>query len=99
MLDPRIYRTGLIVVALAVVVLAFSFKDQQGSLSASLAPQAFNGQNVHTSMNELAAAYPDRRPGSAGDDALAGFVAQSFRRYRFAVSTDAFTGRTADGSQ
>ena len=33
MLDPRIYRTGLVVVALAVVVLAFSFMDQQGGLS------------------------------------------------------------------
>jgi hypothetical protein len=99
MLDPRIYRTGLIVVALAVVVLAFSFKDQQGGLSSSLAPQAFNGQNVYTAMKQMAAAYPVRSPGSAGDDALAQSVAQSFRQHRFAVSTDAFTGRTADGAQ
>jgi hypothetical protein len=99
MLDPRIYRTGLIAVALAVVVLAFSFQDQQSGLSSSLAPEAFNGQNVYTAMKQMASDYPDRRPGSAGDDALAGLVAKSFRQHGFAVSTDAFTGRTADGAQ
>ncbi len=99
MLDPRIYRTGLVVVALAVVVLAFSFMDQQGGLSSSLAPDAFNGQNVYTNMKQMAGAYPDRRPGSAGDDALATQVAKSLHQYGFGVSTDAFTGRTADGSQ
>ena len=57
MLDPRIYRTGLIVAALALVVLAFSLRDQQGALSPTLAPDAFNGQNVY--MRD-----PDaRRPG------------------------------------
>ena len=84
MLDPRIYRTGLIVVALAVVVLAFSFSDQQAGLSSSLAPDAFNGQNVYTNMKQMAAAYPDRRPGSAGDDALATLVAKNLRQYGFA---------------
>ncbi len=99
MLDPRIYRTGLVVVALAVVVLAFSFENQQGALSSSLAPDAFNGQNVYTNMKQMAGAYPDRRPGSAGDDALATQVAKSLHQYGFGVSTDTFTGRTADGSQ
>jgi hypothetical protein len=99
MLDARIYRTGLVVVALAVVVLAFSFMDQQSGLSSSLAPDAFNGQNVYTNMKQMEAAYPDRRPGSSGDDALATQVAKSFNQYGFSVSTDAFTGRTADGSQ
>ena len=99
MLDPRIYRTGLVVVALAVVVLAFSFADQQSGLTSSLAPDAFNGQNVYTNMKQMASAYPDRRPGSTGDDALATLVAKSLDQYGFTVSTDAFTGRTADGSQ
>jgi hypothetical protein len=100
MLDPRIYRTGLIVVGLAVVVLAFSLQDQPGALSPSLAPEAFNGQNVSTQMASLAAADPDRRPGSAGDNALAAEVAQKLRSYGrggFSVTTDTFSGRTADG--
>jgi hypothetical protein len=100
MLDPRIYRTGLIVVGLAVVVLAFSLQDQQGALSPSLAPDAFNGQNVSTQIATLAASYPDRRPGSEGDYSLATLVAQrldSYGRSGFSVSTDTFSGRTADG--
>jgi hypothetical protein len=99
MLDPRIYRTGLVVVALAVVVLAFSLQNQPGALSSSLAPDAFNGQNVWATMTSIAAGDPDRQPGSAGDDALAAQVASSFRKYKFTVSTDAFTGRTADGTK
>ena len=31
-LDPRIYRTGLVAVALAVIVLAFSLENQPGPL-------------------------------------------------------------------
>jgi len=50
MLDPRIYRTGFVAVALAVVVVAFSLLDQQGSLTASLAPDAFNGQGAYSTM-------------------------------------------------
>jgi hypothetical protein len=32
MLDPRIYRTSLIVAALALVMLAFSVRDQPAGL-------------------------------------------------------------------
>jgi hypothetical protein len=99
MLDSRIYRTGLVVVAVAVLVLAFSLGNQQGALSSSLAPDAFNGQNVYNSMNAMAKGYPDRRPGAAGDYALASAVAQGFRRYGFSVSAQTFSGRTADGPQ
>ncbi len=99
MLDPRIYRTGLVVVALAVLVLAFSLEDQPGGLTSTLAPDAFNGQNVYASMARMANDYPQRRPGSPGDRDLAVQVGSSFRRYfgAGAVSTDTFTGRTADG--
>ena len=54
MLDPRIYRTGLVLVAMAVLVLAFSLENQQGAVSSSLAPDAFNGQNVYNSMVSMA---------------------------------------------
>lgn len=98
MLDPRIYRTGFVAVALAAVVLAFSLRDQPGGLQSTLAPDAFNGQNAYNSMQTLARQYPDRRPGSAGDDALAGFVAQSLQGdHGFSVSTSSFAGATADG--
>ncbi|HEY5187590.1 MAG TPA: hypothetical protein VII87_01060, partial [Solirubrobacteraceae bacterium] len=101
MLDPRIYRTGLAVVAMAVLVLAFSLENQQGGVTSSLAPDAFNGQNVYTDMVSMGGTngVGDRRPGSAGDDSMASSVAASFRGYGFAVTTDAFSGETADGAR
>ncbi len=99
MLDPRIYRTGLVVVALAVVVLAFSFENQPGALPASLAPDAFNGANVSATMNQLAVEYPYRRPGSASDYDIASQVAASLSKYGFAPTTSTFSARTADGTR
>lgn len=87
----------MIVVALAVIVLAFSLQDQQGALGTTLAPQAFNGQNAFTAMTTLARGDPSRRPGSAGDDALATDVGNAFRQDGFSVSTSTFSGRTVDG--
>ncbi len=102
MLDPRIYRSGLVVVALAVVVLAFSLQNQPGALSSSLAPDAFNGSNVQATMTQMAANEPDRPPGSTGDYDLAAQVATSFQQYGpagFVVSSDTFTAPTADGQR
>jgi hypothetical protein len=99
MLDPRIYRTGLVAVALAVIVVAFSLYDQQGPLGATLAPDAFNGQNAYATMQNLAQGDPNRRPGSEGDDALASQVAQAFRAlHGYTVSTSLSKGRTVDGT-
>lgn len=99
MLDPRIYRTGLGVVVLAVIVLAFSLANQQGALSTNLAPDEFNGQNVTSSLTTMAKVYPQRRPGSAGDDALASSITQQFHKDGLVVSDTTSTGRTVDGSK
>ena len=64
MLDGRIYRTGLIVAALALVVLGFSLRNQQSALSPTLSPAVFSGQNVFSEMKSIAKNEPDRRPGS-----------------------------------
>jgi hypothetical protein len=100
MLDPRIYRTGFAAVALAVIVFAFSLNDQQGPLSSPLAPDAFNGTTAFTTLQLLAGpnGYPDRRPGSVGDDALATYVAGQLRKIQgLNVSTSLSTVRTVDG--
>ncbi len=99
MLDPRIYRMGLIPVVLAVIVLAFSLDDQAPGLTTNLAPDAFTGANAYTSLTMLSTQYPQRRPGSVGDDGLASYVAGQFRRDGFATSTQTFTAQTADGSR
>src|ERR1700730_11443945 len=99
MLDPRIYRAALVPIALALVVLAFSLYDQQGALGTRLAPDAFNAQNAWSTMTTLPHDYPDRQPGSAGDDALAAHVGNVFSRHGFSVSNDVFHGQTVDGER
>jgi hypothetical protein len=100
MLDPRIYRTGLVAVALAVIVLAFSLQGQPGPARATLSPDAFTGQFAFSQMGYLSTHFPNRRPGSNSDDALATWVANALRGDRgFSVSTSTFSARTVDGTR
>ena len=103
MLDPRIYRAGLVAVALAVIVFAFSFQNQPGALQSSLAPDAFNAQYAFGQMRNLSKQYPDRPPGSVADGDLAAFIAGTFshepEKDAFAVSTDTFDAHTAAGTR
>src|ERR1700739_850010 len=99
MLDPRIYRTGLVPVVLAVIVVAFSLGDQQGAVTTTITPQAFNAANAYAAMNELAQDYPRRPPGSDADARLAhDVVVPGLQSAGFSVSTDVFRGRTAGGT-
>jgi hypothetical protein len=97
MLDPRIYRTGLIVVAVAVIVVAFSFDNQASPLNATLTPDAFNGSTAYATMGNLAAQYPSRRPGSEADTSIANYVEQSFRQDGLQVQRSVFSAQTVDG--
>jgi hypothetical protein len=96
-LDPRIYRTGLVAVALAALVLAFSLDDQRGPLSTTLAPEAFNGGHAYATMARLAREYPNRRPGSRADRAIANEVTSQMSATGFFVSRSRFEAQTADG--
>jgi hypothetical protein len=97
MLDPRIYRTGLVAVVLAVIVFAFSFQNQQGPLGATLAPDAFNGQNAYRDATNLFQHYRHRQAGSASDTSIAGEVAQRLRLNDFSVSRQTFQAPTPSG--
>jgi Peptidase family M28 len=96
-LDPRIYRTGLVAVVLAVIVLAFSLENQQGPMTTTLSSEAFNGGHAYATMNRLAEKYPNRRPGSTADDAIATEVGKLMARNGFFVSRSEFSAQTADG--
>jgi hypothetical protein len=100
MLDPRIYRMGIVPVLLAVIVLAFSLQDQPGALTTGVVPGAFNGASAYATMNSLAEQYSHRPSGSPGDNQLAGWVAKKLRKsYGFTVSTDSFQGPTPHGNR
>jgi hypothetical protein len=48
-------------------------------------------------MGNLAAQYPDRRPGSAADTSIANYVQQSFQQAGLQVQRRAFSAQTEDG--
>jgi hypothetical protein len=97
MLDPRIYRTGLVAVALAVIVFAFSLESQPGGPGTTLAPDAFNPINAQTTLSWLTRNFPDRRPGSTGDARMGDYVAASLGKLGYAVRQSSFTASTGDG--
>ncbi len=99
MLDPRIYRMGLVPVVLAVIVLAFSLTNQPAALTTSLAPDAYSGSGAYATMTSLAAQFPRRAPGSVADRRLGRLVAAQLRSDQFSVSTDTFSGITAVGAR
>ncbi|MDQ6816950.1 MAG: M28 family peptidase, partial [Actinomycetota bacterium] len=100
-LNARIYRTGLIPVAMAVIVFAFSLGHTDGPLATTLVPDAFNpsgqGNPAYTTMLSLAKRYPVRLPGSEPDNQLAKQIASQLAQHRFVVSTQRFRANTALG--
>ena len=85
MFDPRIYRAGLVPALLAFVVAAFSIESAPHALTTTLPPDSFSGGRAFAELGELAVRYPSRRPGSAGDDALARRVRTALRQEGFRV--------------
>jgi hypothetical protein len=79
MLNPRIYRAAFLPVLLAVLVAAFSLQDRPRAIGTTLAPDAFDGARTSRALAELAERFPDRRPGSQGDRALAAEVERGLR--------------------
>jgi hypothetical protein len=77
MFDGRIYRAALVPLLLVIVIAGFSLVSRSTPLGSTLAPDAFNGARVYTGLQALVKRFPDRRPGSSGDDALAAYIARS----------------------
>jgi Peptidase family M28 len=102
-LNGRIYRAAFVPLLFAVVIAGFSLSPRPAPLGSTLAPDAFDGASAFASLQSLAARFPQRRPGSAGDDALAAEVARSLRELGgtsgggFTVRTSAASADTIDG--
>lgn len=103
MLNGRLYRAALLPIPLALVIAAFSLGSRPRPLVSTLAPDAFEAPRAFAEMNTLAREYPDRRPGSAGDDALAAHVAHDLEGLGgtagggFTVHTRRLSAQTIDG--
>jgi hypothetical protein len=98
MLDPRLYRAVLLPALLAVIVTAFSVRERPRPLATTLAPDAFVGARAAAELDKLATEFPDRRPGSPQDEALAARVAHELRaRLKIPVRVHRFRADTVDG--
>src|SRR3954453_18291489 len=100
MLDPRLYRVAFVPVLLALLVAAFSLQDRPRAIGTTLSPDSFDGLKAQQTLSDLARRFPDRRPGSAGDEALARVVAQTLRReVPGTVEEHRYRGKTVDGER
>lgn len=101
MLDHRVYRAAFLPALLALMLVAFSLGDRPDPATTRVAPDAFQGGRAFGAVRAplpgtlvgMAETYAERRPGSAGDAALAGFVERTFVQSGFA---DAEYVRTAE---
>ncbi len=79
MFDGRIYRAAFVPLLFVLVIVGFSLTGRPAPLSSTLAPEAFDGARAFADLQSLAKRFPDRQPGSAGDDQLAAEIAGTLR--------------------
>ena len=105
MLDVRVYRAAFIPALLAIFVVAFSLQGRPTPVRTRAVADAFDpsraygSERLAGSLLQLGSAFPERSPGSAGDDALADRVAASLRGSGFDVDRSTTSGRTVDGER
>src|ERR687897_1886005 len=99
----RVYRTAFLPALVAVFVVAFSLQSRPAPVRSRAVADAFDPTRAYgstrarDSLLELGAAFPERRPGSGGDRALADRVAGVFRAAGMQVRRTTTSGRTIDG--
>ena len=105
MLNGRLYRVTFVPFVCALAVAAFSLSARARPLTSTLVPDAFEGAPAFAELKRLVAEFPDRRPGSPGDDALAARVAHTLEGLGgaagggFRVHTRQFQAQTIDGER
>lgn len=92
MIEPRLYRAAFLPALLALIVAAFSLEDRPTPLPQVLAADVlFQGKTAADSAKRIATTFPDRRPGSSGDQAEGVRVARAFKERGFRTVTDRFS--------
>ncbi len=88
-MNARIYRGAWIVVAIALVIAAFSVSREQPLTAPGLRP-TFDAAAVKDSIDELATLYPDRSPGAPASNTLLQWTRDKFAEMGFGTSVDSF---------
>jgi hypothetical protein len=109
-LDARVYRTAFLPALVALFVAAFALADRPAPARNAFPTDVFSAERAFgsgtpepESLQGMAAAFPDRTAGSAGDTGLAQLVQQVFEapeeqgeRAAFTVRRDVVTARDRD---
>ena len=88
--NARLYRGTWLLVGLPLLLLAFSVA-RPPALQAPNLPPAFDAKTAAGIAEDLATAYPDRRPGTPGAQGAAAWFRQELRPYGFHVHPEKFT--------
>ena len=95
--NARLYRVSFLVVAVPLLLLAFS-SARPGSLAAPALPPNFDGAGASELAVEIASSYPNRPPGSAYALGAAGWVRDQLRAFGLRVRDDRWRERIPAGS-
>jgi hypothetical protein len=93
--STRIYRAAWLVVAVPVLVAAFSVGRPDPLPEPRLRP-FFDQTTAVQFATELTSQFPDRSPGSAGADGATDWVQAQLEQYGFEVERQAFTAEIPD---
>ncbi|MGD1057765.1 MAG: M28 family peptidase [Solirubrobacteraceae bacterium] len=105
MLNGRLYRAAFVPFLFVLAIAAFSLGARPAPLTSTLAPDAFEGAPAFAELGSMAAHFPQRRPGSTGDQELAGHVARTLEGLGgtagggFSVHSFRFQAQTIDGER
>ncbi len=88
-ISGRIYRAAWLVVAVPLLVAAFSV-GQPVALQQPRLPPSFDRTTAVQFATELARDFPDRRPGSSGAKGATDWVSARLRDYKFSVERQEF---------
>ncbi|HZT53961.1 MAG TPA: M28 family peptidase, partial [Gaiellaceae bacterium] len=89
-INARLYRSTWLLVALPLLLLAFSVA-RPAALQPPNLPPAFDGATAGALAMELSSRYPDRRPGTTGANGAAAWFRRQLQPYGFAVHSERFT--------
>jgi peptidase M28-like protein len=93
--NARLYRGIWLLVALPLLLLAFSVAEPPALHAQSDLPPAFAARQAASLARDLASSYPDREPGTAGARGAAAWFRQQLEPYGFDVHADPFTATIA----
>lgn len=99
MLDSRLYRAAFVPLLLGILLAAFALSDQPRPIGTTLAPDAFDGRAAFGILTDLERTFPNRRPGSAGDEALATRLETELSDGGFSTRRVSEQAETIDGEE